>query len=50
MHEKILPKSEILETEFNFALNSTDTAAQYGENTKFLSLEMKLWIFKEFKP
>jgi len=40
VHEKALPKSEILETEFNFALNMTDTVAQYGENSIFLSLVM----------
>ncbi len=41
MHGKTLPKSEILEIEFNFALNTTDTVAQYGENSIFVSLEMK---------
>jgi len=30
-----------LETKFNFALNTTDTVAQYGENSIFIPLEMK---------
>jgi len=38
---KTLPKSEILETEFNFALNTADTVAQYGEKSIFVSLETK---------
>jgi len=30
-----------LETKFNFALNTTDAAAQFGENSIFVSLEVK---------
>jgi len=31
VHEKTQPKLDILESEFNFALNTTDTIAQCGE-------------------
>ena len=41
VHEKIQSKSGILEIEFNFALNITDTVVYCGEHSIFVSLEMK---------
>ena len=35
-HEKILPKSEILETEFNFAFNTTETLLLNMVKTAYL--------------